>query len=140
MKKEHAMKCRLRINCGLNHDLTPMPPEDCTCDGYHTFNELYEHRMTLYITLCRWVLMYRGATDGATAEAMPLVWRSKLHSDGSEIKGWFVLGIGEKKGEQITYHLPVEYWNDTSFAKTLTIAPEFDGHSSDDVIDRLKNL
>lgn len=137
------MKCRLSINCGLNHDLTPMPAEDCTCDGYHTFSELYDHRISLYIALCKWIIMYKGATDGANAAKLPLVWRSKRHSDGEICFGTgtqFVLGIGTEKGEQITYHIPIERWGETEFVKTLETAPEWDGHTSEDVLNRLKLL
>lgn len=103
-------------------------------DGYHTFGELYEHRITLYIALCKWVrsFMYREGNGD--------VWRSKLHSDGSSFDGWFILGINKEKGEQITYHLPLEKWNETGFAETLEKAPEFDGHTSEDVLERIKKL
>jgi len=99
-----------------------------TSDGYHTFKELYEHRITLYIALCRqW-------------ESNISVWRSKLHSDGSSYESWFILGIDKQKDKQITYHLPNDKWNDTSFAETLEKAPEFDGHTSADVLKRISNL
>lgn len=104
-------------------------------DGYHTFEELYEHRIELYITLCRLLASnYKLQVDGEG------VWRSLLHSDGTAMEGWFVLGILTVKGQQITYHLPLSRWDETSFAKTLDKAPEFDGHTSDDVLKRLKSL
>ena len=99
-------------------------------DGYHTFNEFYEHRHELWIALCRnyFIDDFREA------------WRSQKHSDGSMYEGWFILGIGKEKGEQITYHLPMSKWEYTSFAETLDRAPEFDGHTSDDVLKRLRKL
>ena len=104
-------------------------------DGYHTFTELYEHRVVLFIALCRFI--HSITTDqGHILD----VWRSKLHSDGSSYDGWFVLGIGRKKGEQITYHLPMSKWNETSFAQTRKKAFRFDGHTSFDVLKRLKSL
>lgn len=100
-------------------------------DGYHTFGELYTHRIALYIALCS-VLSKDG--EG-------YVWVSKTHSDGSIWDGWFLLGIGVANGQQLTYHLPNEYWERCiEFAKVLDIAPEFDGHSSDDVLNRLINI
>ena len=68
------------------------------------------------------------------------VWRSKNHSDGEPAFGgtWFVLGINKEKGKQITYHLPMSKWDETDFAETLEKAPEFDGHTSQDVLERLK--
>lgn len=101
-----------------------------TSDGYHTFNELYEHRAILYIRLCR-LLVFEWGFD---------VWRSKLHSDGSSYEGWFIMGIFSKKGDQISYHLPIDKWEMTRFAKTLDQAPEFDGHTPSDVLKRLAEL
>ena len=97
-------------------------------DGYHTFEELYEHRIVLYIALCR------ALVNDHT------VWRSRKHSDGSSWEGWFVLGIGVSNGTQITYHLPDRFWDDCSFAGALEIAPWFDGHTSADVLQRIKSL
>lgn len=68
-----------------------------------------------------------------------LVWKSKKHSDGSEWDGWFIVGINKEKGTQITYHLPIERWNDV-LAYEFDIAPEYDGHTPADVIQRLKSL
>lgn len=97
-------------------------------DGYHTFDELYEHRVSLFITLCRYL-----------DESTP-VWRSKLHFDGTAIDGFFILGIAKHKGSQISYHLPMSRWNETDFAETLDRAPQWDRHTSQDVLKRLKRL
>lgn len=97
-------------------------------DGYHTFGELYEHRIVLFIALCRF----------AVIDSM--VWRSKLHSDGSSWDGWFILGINISEGNQITYHLPISKWEETNFADDRDKAPDFDGHTSNDVLERIKNL
>jgi len=110
--KDHAPKCS---------------KDPCVCDGYHTFDELYDHRITLFLALGRFLSRKR-------------VWRSKKHSDGTMWEGWFVMGIGFEAGEQITYHLPLSRWDEAYFAKTLVLAPEFDGHTPDDTINRLKLL
>lgn len=154
------------------------PEEMDASDGFHTFTELYDHRITLFIALCktRKYLNYtfpraQRKSSGAV-EILPCdVWRSKFHSDGSTIFGdcahkefcnglpddsarewkccecgkskddcWFVLGIGKEKGEQITYHLPLSRWEETNFAETLDRAPEFDGHTPADVLERIKKL
>lgn len=65
------------------------------------------------------------------------VWRSKRHSDETMFDDMFVMGINKSKGKQITYHLPMVKWDLTHFAETLDNAPNFDGHTSDDVLDRL---
>ena len=60
-----------------------------------------------------------------------------MHSDGSGIPDFFLLGLGKQQGTQMTYHLPARYWEQTEFAETLERAPEFDGHTSADVLRRL---
>ena len=110
-------------------------------DGYHTFDELYEHRITLYIALCRLIVQSARKlrlTD-FHASSTP-VWRSKAHSDGSVWEGWFILGIGVEAGKQITYHLPESKWKETEFAKTIEKAPEWDQHTPADVLLRLAAL
>ena len=114
--------------CATNNN----PPTKCDCDGYHTFNELYDHRVELFIALCR--VIWNSVDHPA------VVWRSRRHSDGEQWDGWFIMGISTRKGKQITYHLPTTKWKDTDFAITRYKAPAFYGHSSDDVIERLKNL
>ena len=109
-----------------------------TSDGYHTFNELYEHRHALFIAFCKAIQKpkYYGDKRNIFGDER-IVWRSKKHSDGTMYKGWFVMGINKEKGKQITYHLPLSKWEKTDFADTLSNAPEFDGHSPNDVLKRL---
>lgn len=98
-------------------------------DGYHTMADLYEHRIALFRALCKVV---ENETD------FP-VWKSTQHSDGSQFEGWFLLGMGTACGEQITYHLPMTLW-DNAPGEILYRAPLFDGHTSKDVLERLKKL
>lgn len=103
-------------------------------DGYHTFGELYEHRIALFRALCSMTLdmdCEQGAPDSA--------WKSKLHSDGSGFDGWFIAGINTEPGDQMTYHIPMSEW-DKWPGKELGAAPEWDGHTSADVLERLKSL
>ncbi len=93
-------------------------------DGYHTFDELYEHRCLLMVGLMR---------------AHPqLSWRANNHSDGTNIEGWFIAGMKLPTG-QISYHLPVRMWEllDGCGMRTTLRAPEWDGHTSQMVIERL---
>lgn len=114
-------------------------------DGYHTMDELYNHRITLYIALAK---ALKGLSDaskevGEDSSIVIPVWRSKYHSDGELCFGTgtqFILGIFSEKGEQISYHIPIERWSECDFADTLEKAPEWDGHNSNDVIKRLKEL
>jgi len=95
-------------------------------DGYHTFEELYEHRIRLYIALCR--------------QCRQLTWRSKKHSDGTSIPGWFIIGINTRKWQQITYHIPMRYWHVTNDFRTIAKAYTYDGHTPEDVLYRITNL
>jgi len=97
-----------------------------TSDGYHTFNELYHHRVVLFSALCK------AYPDKA--------WRSKKHSDGSMFgDDWFICGIRTPAG-QYSYHYRIsEYWEMFNACQTLDFAPEWDGHQPKDV-DRLLTL
>ena len=127
-----------------NHEFIAIdvPSLDVVSDGYHSIAELYDHRIALFIALCRWLKLSQRCPDLMLAleDAQIAVWRSKTHSDGSVMEGWFPLGIGKVKGKQITYHLPLSRWDETNFAETLDCAPLFDGHTSADVLERLKGL
>lgn len=133
--KEHAIKCASRHHkySGDQRNIAAFAKvmRDCDCDGYHTFNELYDHRITLFIAFCK---LYEDTHFPQET------WRSKLHTDGTMFDGQFILGIFQEIGKQITYHLPLSRWDETDFAQTLDRAPGFDGHTSDDVITRLKRI
>lgn len=96
-------------------------------DDYHTMDELYEHRYALFIALCK-------------SQHRWNIWRSKFHSDGTMFEGYFILGIGKETNKQISYHLPLKLWNETDFVQTLDQAPLWDGHTSQDVLERLNLL
>ena len=120
--KVHCDKCPAKQNERI----------DCVCDGFHTFDELYEHRIVLFITLCNMIQASPG-DEGFDC------WKSKLHDDGTMYDGWFIAGIEKDKGSQISYHLPIKYW-DKLYTEELVRAPKWDGHTPDDVIERLLNL
>jgi len=101
-------------------------------DGYHTVGELYKHRTTLFIKLLETLSKLYGGN-------MP-IWRTPKHSNDEVWDGWFLLGVGKDAGEQITYHLPMEFWTKCNFAEVIEKAPEFDGHTSDDVLKRIAEL
>lgn len=101
-------------------------------DGYHTFEELYDHRYALFLALCRMVYSDFSGLSGK-------VWRSTQHADGTMFEDSFVMGIQSSTGD-ITYHLPTRKWDETHFAETLPKAPEYDGHTSADIIERLGKL
>lgn len=128
--KPHAIKC---------HHKEGYVEPGCGCDGYHTFDELYDHRITLFIALAKTIELIGLLSKKIGQESIP-VWRSKKHHDGTSYDGWFIMGIKKEAGKQISYHLPLSCWGETEFAETLDRAPEWDGHTSDDVLERLKKL
>ena len=112
------------------------PEEMEASDGYHTFGELYEHRIVLWKAL---ISYQEDLNEEFGTNDRNRVWKSKLHHDGTSFDGWFISGIGLEKGEQITYHLPIKEWESTRGCE-LEKAPEWDGHTSKDVLERLKKF
>lgn len=87
-------------------------------DGYHTFGELYEHRMILFSIICN--------------SHKSLAWKSQLHHDDTMFEGnMFIVGINTPKG-QYSYHYHMEFW-DFFNVEVLPNAPEWDGHQPKDV-------
>jgi hypothetical protein len=104
-------------------------------DGYHTFGELYDHRIALFIALCNIGHDWKDSGEKHSFEA----WKSKLHHDGTMFAGWYIAGIREGKGEQISYHLPMSTWDKLQVPERER-APEWDGHTPADVVKRLGEL
>lgn len=94
-------------------------------DGYHTIAELYDHRCLLWINL----LMSNGCPG-------PAFW-VKNHYEG-----WDLLACGKISIGQLSYHVPEKFRY--LYELCLTEKPKeyaekmFDGHSSKDVLERLK--
>lgn len=122
----------------INKEIQTLAVTDDISDGYHTFGELYEHRIVLYITLIKMIELSNWVFDENSPFNNIETYKSKYHSDGSTYEGWFLLGMITPEG-QISYHLPNKYWNDIEVT-TLNKAPEYDGHTSQDVLDRLIKL
>lgn len=103
---------------------------DNISDGNHTFGELYDHRTLLFINLCK-LLKEKGY----------YVWKSIRNSEGEDQEDYFLMGINKEPGKQMSYHcVKDKYYDMASFADELDKAPDFDGHSSDDVLIRLEEL
>ncbi len=102
-----------------------------TSDGFHTFDELYEHRSALFIALMR-LKPFNS-------------WYADEHEDGSMFPGYFIAGINLPNGT-ITYHMTIDPWRPileepSSLGRLprLRRAPHWDGHTSADVVVRLKD-
>jgi hypothetical protein len=94
-------------------------------DGYHTFNELYHHRAVLFSVICN--------------HNPNLAWKAKAHHDGTMYDGMFIVGIQTPEG-QATYHYDIEPYWDYFLVKELDKAPEWDGHSPKDAIERIQHF
>jgi hypothetical protein len=99
-------------------------------DGYHTMEELYDHRRALTA-----VLAASAATAGES-------WRSKQHhpDDAPMFEGgYFVVGIELPTGT-ITYHYKLSHWDDFASVPELEHAPKWDGALPPVTVDRLLEL
>lgn len=105
----------------VNGNFIACNPNDVS-DGYHTFEELYEHRCLLFINL---ILSYPE-----------LSFASYKHDDDSTWDGWFIAGCKLDAG-MITYHLPIKFAELIPSTLWVSKAPEWDGHTSDTVCHRL---
>lgn len=93
-------------------------------DGCHTFDELYDHRCTLFVAL---MIQNTGIS-----------WFSRKHSDGDMWDGCIIAGMDLPDGP-VTYHLPVKYVEIglLDSVKELELGKVWDGHDSNDVLIRL---
>lgn len=99
-------------------------------DGYHTMNELYDHRRALTAVLA-----------GAAASAGDS-WRSKAHhpDDAPMFEGgYFIVGIELPTGT-ITYHYKLAHWDDFAAVPEREHAPKWDGAPPSATVDRLLEL
>ena len=124
MKKKNATHTTLLADC------EGRAVDENTSDGYHTFKELYEFRKVYNATfLNEW--FYQGKY---------LVHKSLKHSDGEDCfgGGWFIVVATLPTGD-ISNHYEVKDW-DLFNCETRDKAKEWDGHTSQDVFDRIKTL
>lgn len=91
-------------------------------DGYHTFDELYYHRCVLFSLICN--------------QNNIVAWKSKKHHTGDMYEGMFIVGVETPYG-QVTYHYDLKYW-DMFKVQELEFAPEWDGSSPSDCIERMR--
>lgn len=94
-------------------------------DGYHTFEELYQHRVRLFTCL-----MHAHKNRA---------WWSHKHSDGSQWDGWIIAGIQTPQG-MVSYHLPVTEIPYLPEGIELQEGRLWDGHTAEDVLNRLPSL
>ena len=96
-----------------------------TSDGYHTFNELYHHRAVLFSVIVK---------------AFPeRAWKARQHHDGTMYSGMFIVGIDTPDG-QASYHYDIDPYWDMFECRELERAPEWDGHTPAQAIERIGRL
>ena len=137
---------------GEHEDCVFVPIEDApsdTSDGYHTFAELYDHRAALLVSTCNLIIaiaamMRLGGNDNDALFART-VCKSRRHHDGSMYDGYFVVAINcspdptsaDGYGDLwATWHCEDKWW-DYFIVPEVERAPEFDGHTPKDALDRL---
>lgn len=99
-------------------------------DTYHSLDDLYRHRLLLTAALFNsW-----HAGDSSNWLQPHKSWR---HSDGEPCfgGGWFIV-VAQLPTGQISYHYPAKDWDLFRITDRL-IPADFDGHTADDVVDRL---
>lgn len=123
-KQEHVQLRKWLIELkGLRKAQEPITGE--TSDGYHTFNELYHHRAVLFSVI--------------VANYKERAWKSVRHHDGTMYDGMFIVGIDTPDG-QATYHYDINPYWDMFNCKVREFAPEWDGHTPAQAIERIKSL
>ena len=126
-KEEEKYKAlNIAIDSILNDGIHIMREIDGdTSDGYHTFNELYHHRAILFSVIVK------AFSDKA--------WKSLRHHDGTMYDGMFIVGIETPEG-QATYHYDIDPYWDMFECRELECAPEWDGHTPAQAIERIRKL
>lgn len=126
-KEEEKYKAlSIAIEAILNNSIHVMREIDGdTSDGYHTFNELYHHRAVLFSVIVK------AFPDKA--------WKSLRHHDGTMYDGMFIVGIDTPEG-QATYHYDIDPYWDMFECQELVRAPEWDGHTPAQAIERIGRL
>lgn len=122
-----------KITHWINDNIKRLEDTNGVSDGYHTFGELYEHRIRLYITLC-------AALKKLGYECQ----FSKLHNDGTSYDGWLLVSLLDKDGKQLSYHVDESkhrvLLEKAGIPEVEKIEYPFDGHSPNDVLERLVSI
>ncbi len=109
-------------------------------DGYHSFDELYEFRKVYNAALFNeWARSYLWHKKGAYRKYD--VHKSWRHHDGELCfgGGWFIVVAILPTG-QISNHYKAEDWGLFKIPEVERAKYPFDGHTAQDVLQRLKSL
>ena len=110
-------------------------------DGYHTFDELYEFRKMFNAALFNeWANDAKYGHPSCPGVRFD-VHKSLRHNDGELAfgGGWFIVVAVLPTG-QISNHYKIEDWDLFKIPEVEKAKYEFDGHTGQDVLERLKAL
>ena len=113
-----------------------------TSDGFHTFKELYEFRKAYNVALFNEWGKYRiNKPEDKMEMCMYDVHKSWKHHDGELCfgGGWFIVVAYLPEG-QISNHYEAKDWDLFKIPERDTATYPFDGHTGQDVINRLLKL
>ena len=134
----------------LNSKILDLPSDvvEKISDGYHTFEELYEFRKMYNAALFNeWASNMAANPRWAKEDSQPVylpkydVHKSWRHNDGELCfgGGWFIV-VAKLPTGLISNHYKAEDWDLFRIPEAEKARYEFDGHTSKDVLDRLKAL
>ena len=90
-------------------------------DGFHTFYSLYHQRAVLFAAIVK--------------QNKDKAWKSRRHHDGNiclNDPNLFIVGIETPEGQYAYHYRTEKYWN-LFDCRELERAPEWDGHTDQDV-------
>jgi hypothetical protein len=135
----------------IQEQILALPNKGELSDGYHTFNELYEFRKVYNAALFnewaeRWHQREEAIRRGQIVNADMVfpkydVHKSWRHSDGELCfgGGWFIV-VAVLPGGQISNHYEAKDWDLFRIPEYQNAKYVFDGHTSSDVLNRLKQI
>lgn len=117
------------------------PDEHKFSDGYHTFESLYDIRLAYNVALFNEWGKQRGIGYENSNNSKHGVHKSQRHHDGEPCfgGGWFIVVANLPSG-QISNHYEMKHWDLFKIPSYEKAKYEWDGHTSEDVINRLKSL
>ena len=93
-------------------------------DGYHTFEELYQHRVALFLIILK--------------QNKDIAFKTLRNKEGEEWMGWGIAGMETNFG-QITYHIPIKDYKKLG-VKEINKNSKYDGHNASDTLNRLSQF
>ena len=110
-------------------------------DGWHTFSGLYDIRLAYNVALFNEWAQQCNEDTLATGNPKHDVHKSTRHHNGELCfgGGWFIVVANLPSG-QISNHYEMKHWDLFRVPSVEKAKYEWDGHTSEDIIKRLKEL